>query len=61
MKNNLKCKNCIWFDVCDGSDVCDHYCPGTEEGISGAVEQEYVDDLEKRHEEYQSYIDEQNS
>ena len=54
------CANCYWNDQCACVEVCDDYTPiDKEEEIVMAIE-EYIDDLEERHEVYEELLEEQD-
>lgn len=57
---NKKCANCIWGDVCDGSDGCDFFHTTRIEDEEEALADEYRDDLDERHSLYMELLEEQN-
>lgn len=59
MKEEISCRQCIWFDVCPEREVCEDFTSEAEDEI--LAELEYDVDLFLRHEEYQQQVDEQDS
>lgn len=59
MKEEISCRQCIWFDVCPDREVCEDFTNEDEEDLSARIE--YAVNLYVRHEEYQQQVDEQDS
>ena len=59
--NKKECKNCIWFDQCGEDKACGFYESASDEEQKEIDENEYITDLQERHQAYEEQIEEQNS